>query len=144
VRNNIVSTSVASSRPVVIVDDVNHLRSGATMRVTLDRNAYYRKSTSYTPYLMAWGNYPSGKLVLRNLADVQSRAGQDRTSKILDNATTDPNVDDPEAGRYGLPAGSTLDTAGLPLPTAVASAVGVPPGVPVPVGILPESTLLAG
>ena len=143
-RNNVISTSVASSRPVVIIDDVNRLRSGATMRVTLDRNAYYRKSTSFTPYLMAWGNYPDGKLVLRSLADVQGRTGQDRTSKIVDNVATDPNVDDAEAGRYGLPAGSALGTAGLPLPEAVAAAVGVDAGVPVPVGILPESTLLSG
>jgi hypothetical protein len=143
-RNNVISTSVASSRPVVIIDDVNQRRSGSTMRVTMDRNAYYRKSTSFIPYLMAWGNYPNGKLVLRSLTDVQSRTGQDRTSKILDNAVTDPNVDDVEAGRYGLPAGSALSGAGLPLPPAVASALGVTPGVPVPVGVLPESQFLPG
>ncbi len=143
-RNNVISSSVASNRPLVIIDDVNQLRSGSTMRVTLDRNAYYRKSTSFRPYLMAWGNYPSGKLVLRTLTDVQSRTGQDRSSKIVDNAATDPYVDDGEAGRYGLPAGNVLSAAGVPLPAAVAAALGAPAGLPVPVGILPESTLLNG
>ena len=143
-RNNIISSSVASARPMVIVDDVNHLRSGAQMRVTLDRNAYYRKSTSYMPYLMSWTDYPAGKLVMKTLTDVQARTGQDRTSKIVDNAATDPNVDDADAGRYGLPAGSALSAAGVPLPASVAGALEVPMGQPVPVGILPESTFLSG
>jgi hypothetical protein len=143
-HNNIVSSSVASSRPLVIVDDVNQRRSGWDMRVTTDRNAYYRKSTVFTPYLMSWANYPSGKLVLRSLPDVQARVGQDRTSNIVDNAQSDPNVDDVEAGRYGLPAGNVLGAAGVPLPPAVAAALGAPAGLPVPVGILPESTLLNG
>ncbi len=104
-RNNIISSRLASSRPLVIVDDVNQLRSGFDMRVSMDRNAYFRRSTAQHPYVLAWANYPTNKLVLRTLTDVQGRTGQDRTSKILDDATDDPNVDDLNAGLYGLPPG---------------------------------------
>jgi hypothetical protein len=141
-RNNVISSGVSSSRPLVIVDDVNHLRSGAAMRVTLDRNAYFRRSTSQRPYLMSWANYPTNKFVLRSLTEVQSMTGQDRTSKILDNAAADPNVDDITAGRYGLPAGSALSSAGVPLPAGVAEALGVTTGLAVPIGILPDSSFL--
>ena len=141
-RNNVISSGVSSTRPLVIVDDVNHLRSGAAMRVTLDRNAYFRRSTSQRPYLMSWANYPTNKFVLRSLTEVQSMTGQDRTSKILDNAAADPNVDDITAGRYGLPAGSALSSAGVPLPAGVAEALGVTTGLAVPIGILPDSSFL--
>jgi hypothetical protein len=141
-RNNVISSGVSSDRPLVIVDDVNHRRSGAAMRVTLDRNAYFRRSTSQRPYLMSWSNYPTNKFVMRSLTDVQSMTGQDRTSKILDNAAADPNVDDITAGRYGLPAGSALSSAGVPLPAGVAEALGVTTGLAVPIGLLPDSSFL--
>jgi trimeric autotransporter adhesin len=142
IRNNVISSAVASPRPLVIVDDVNQLRSGAAMRVSIDRNAYFRKSTSSRPYLMAWANYPTNKFVFRTLADVQRGITQDRSSKILDNAADDPNIDDPAAGRYGLPLGSALAGAGLPLPSSVASIAGISLGRPVPIGIIPDSSLL--
>jgi hypothetical protein len=138
-RNNVVAPRDRGSRPALIVDDVNLQRSGADMRVTSDRNAYYRRSTVDAPYLAAWANYPTGKWVLKTLAEVQARTGQERTSRITENAATNPYVADAASGRYGPPAGSPLATAGVALPAAVAAALGLPAGTPVPIGIAPPA-----
>ena len=137
IRNNVVAPATTGSRPSLIVDDVNQLRSGFDMRVTSDRNAYYRRATAEAPYLAAWANYPSGKYVLKTLAEVQSRTGQERTSRITDDAITNPYVADAASGRYGLPAGSPLATAGVPLSAPVAAALGLPSGSAVPIGVVP-------
>jgi hypothetical protein len=137
IRNNVVAPAGGGSRPSLIVDDVNQRRSGFDMRVTSDRNAYYRRATTEAPYLAAWANYPSGKFVLKTLAEVQSRTGQERTSRITDNAAANPYVADADSGRYGLPAGSPLAGAGVPLSTTVAAALGLPAGSAVPIGIVP-------
>jgi hypothetical protein len=138
-RNNVVAPRATGSRPSLIVDDVTLSRSGADMRVTSDRNAYYRRSTAEAPYLAAWANYPTGKWVVRTLADLRAKTGQEGTTRITDDAATNPYVADAASGRYGLPAGSPLAAAGVVLPASVAAAVGVPAGAPVPVGILPPA-----
>ena len=138
-RNNVVSPRYTGSRPALIVDDVNMQRSGADMRVTSDRNAYYRRSTVDIPYLAAWSNYPTSKWVMKTLAEVQSKTGQELTTRITENSPTNPYVADAASGRYGLPAGSSLATAGVPLPSAVAAALGMPAGSPVPIGVLPPA-----
>jgi len=91
------------------------------------------------PYLAAWANYPTGKWVVRTLADLRAKTGQEGTTRITDDAATNPYVADADSGRYGLPAGSSLAAAGVALPASVAAAVGVPAGAPVPVGILPPA-----
>jgi len=118
--------------------DVNGKRSAATMKVTSDRNRWYRKSTSTSPYLMTWGNYPNGKLLLRTLSEVQTKTGQDKTSAITDNATRNPYVEDAATGKYRPPPGSTLNSAGVAIPSRVATALGVTSSTPVPIGIFPN------
>jgi parallel beta-helix repeat protein len=138
VRNNVIGARTTGTQtPAFIADDVNGNRSASTMRVTSDRNRWYRRSTSTTPYLMTWGNYPSGKLLLRTLSDVQARTGQDRTSAITDNATSNPYVEHEASGKYGPPPGSSLHTAGVLLPQRVAAALGVTTTTKVPIGVLP-------
>jgi hypothetical protein len=120
-----------------IADDVNQKRSATTMRVTTDRNRYFRRSTTTTPYVMAWGNYPNGKLVMRTLAEVQTRTGQERTSAITENTTRNPYVEDEGTSKFNPPPGSSLNTTGVPLPSRVAAALGVSTTTKVPIGILP-------
>jgi len=136
IRNNVIAPAPSGARPPLIVDDVNLRRSGTDMRVTSDRNAYYRRSTTAAPYLAAWAHYPEAKLVMKSLADVRSRTGQERSSWITDNAASNPYVADAAAGRYGLPATSPLGAAGTPLSASVASALGLPTGAAAPVGVL--------
>ena len=139
VRNSVIGGRAGGSTiPVFIADDVNGKRSAATMKVTSDRNRWYRRSTTTSPYLMTWGNYPNGKLLLRTLSEVQTKAGQDKTSAITDNATRNPYVEDEAAGKYGPPPGSSLTTAGVLLPSRVAAALGVSTSTPVPIGVLPN------
>ncbi|MBA2625706.1 MAG: right-handed parallel beta-helix repeat-containing protein, partial [Acidimicrobiia bacterium] len=137
IRNNVMSSPEPSNRPLVIIDDVNRLRSGAVMRVSLDRNAYYRRSTAQTPYLMAWTNYPSGKFVMRTVNDVRTQISQDRASVVAENVATDPFVDDLTGGRYALPPTNALVRTGLPLRPEVAAALRIPADAVVPVGVLP-------
>jgi hypothetical protein len=138
VRNNVLaSPSTGSDRPMVIADDVNQKRSASTMRVTTDRNRYFRRSTTTTPYVMAWGNYPNGKLVMRTLTEVQTRTNQEKTSAITENVTRDPYIEDEAASKFNPPPGSTLNTAGVLLPSRVATALGVTTTTKVPIGILP-------
>jgi hypothetical protein len=136
IRNNVIAPALVGARPPLIVDDVNLRRSGSDMRVTSDRNAYYRRSTTASPYLTTWADYPAGKLVMRSITDVRSRTGQERSSWITDDAPSNPYVADAAAGRYGLPATSPLGAAGAPLSVAVAGALGLPPGSAAPVGVV--------
>ncbi|MCI3950396.1 MAG: hypothetical protein K0R11_2330 [Acidimicrobiales bacterium] len=137
--NNVVAPRATGSRPSLIVDDVTLSRSGADERVTSDGNAYDRRSTAEAPYLAAWANDPTGKWVVRTLADLRAKTGQEGTTRITDDAATNPDVADADWGRYGLPAGSSLAAAGVALPVSVATALGLPAGAPVPVGILPPA-----
>jgi hypothetical protein len=139
VRNSVIGGRTAGSTiPIFIADDVNGQRSATVMKVTTDRNRYYRRSTTTSPYLMTWGNYPNGKLLLRTLSEVQTKTGQERSSAITDNATRNPYVEDEATGKYRPPPGSSLNTAGVLLPSRVASALGVTTSTPVPIGILPS------
>jgi Right handed beta helix region/Protein of unknown function (DUF1565) len=138
VRNSVLAPpSAGSDRPLFIADDVTQQRSATNMRVTTDRNRYYRRSTSTAPYVATWANYPSGKLLFRTLTDMQARTGQERSSAISDNATRNPYVEDAAAGRYNPPPGSTLATAGIRVPSRVATALQIPEGTTMPIGILP-------
>jgi hypothetical protein len=138
VRNNVFSSPTAGSgRPLFIADDVNQRRSASTMRVTTDRNRYYRRSTTTTPYVMTWANYPNGKLVFRTLSQAQTRTGQERTSGITENVTRNPYIEDETAAKYNPPPGSSLHTAGVLLPSRVAAPLGVSTTTRVPIGILP-------
>jgi hypothetical protein len=74
---------------------------------------------------------------MRTLAEVQSKTGQERTTRITENIATNPYVADAATGRYGLPAGSPLATAGVALPGGIAVVLGVPTGAPAPIGVLP-------
>ncbi len=137
-RNNVIASPTGGSdNPIFIADDVNQKRSASVMRVTTDRNRYYRRAVSTTPYVMAWSNYPSGKLLLRTLVDVQSRTAQERTSGITENVTRNPYIEDEATSKYGPPPGSSLNTAGVLLPSRVATALGVSTTTKVPIGILP-------
>jgi hypothetical protein len=136
VRNSVIGGRAdGSTIPVFIADDVNGKRSATTMQVTSNQNRWYRKSTTTSPYLMTWGNYPNGKLLLKTLAEVQTKTGQDKASAITDNAAKNPYVQDEAALKYGPP--SSLATAGVPLPSNVAAALGVTTTTKVPIGILP-------
>jgi Right handed beta helix region/Protein of unknown function (DUF1565) len=136
VRNNVLSTRRGSSRPLVIVEDVNRRRSWSAMGWSSDHNAMYRHSTSAVPWFQALANYPVSKLSLRNLSAVREATPLEPNSQSVDDAARDPFVTDP-AGDYRLPATSPIRGRGAALPSRVAVAVGMREGTVVDAGVLP-------
>lgn len=137
VRNNVLSTRRASSRPLVIVEDVNRRRSWSAMEWSSDRNAMYRHSTSAVPWFQALANYPVSKLSLQSLAAVRAATPLEPESLSVDGAAQDPFVTDAAAGDYRLPAASPIRGRGAALSSRVAAAVGVREGTVVDAGTLP-------
>ena len=69
----------------------------------------------------------------RSIADA---TGLERNSLSTDDVAVNPYVVDAAACAYGLPAGSAARGRGAPLPLNVATALGVPVGGSVDIGII--------
>lgn len=135
-RNNVFSARGLSTRPVLINEDAAAVRSWTDMAWTSDHNAFYRRSTTTTPYLTVLANWPSGKLVSKTLLGSQQTSGQEMRSISVDNHTSDPYVLNAAVGDYRRPGGSPAQGRGLPLPADIAEVLGVPAGIPVDMGAL--------
>ncbi len=138
IRNNVISSGSGSTRPVLFVEDYNYKLSGSDMRVTSNYNAYYRRSTSATPLLASWPDWPAGKLQLSTMSEVRTQTGQELRSLNTENVAVDPYIADAVGGNYGRPLASPAIGAGQPLPLLVAQLLGVAAGVPVDIGALPH------
>ncbi|MDQ3146469.1 MAG: right-handed parallel beta-helix repeat-containing protein, partial [Actinomycetota bacterium] len=134
VRNNVLSADARSTRPMLLVEDVNKVRSWSDMRFSSNFNAYYRPSTVTTEYVSVLADYPSAKVYAKTLGQLQSQIGQERNGLIVEGARANPFVTNPTTGDFRLPDGSPAAGRGAPLPAAVAAALGVSAGVPVDIG----------
>jgi parallel beta-helix repeat protein len=136
IRNNVASGGRDDTISLVGVIDANKQRTGSQMGVTMNRNAYYRSSSTQPDLLLVWAAGSTGNLMLRTLADVRAATGQESAGMYAQGAS-DPFVTAPDAGDYGRPADSAALGAGASLPLSIANAIGgVPSGSPVDIGVL--------
>jgi len=135
IRNNIIvdGTGRRISTALLAVEDFTRQRSAAQMGVTADYNAYFRTGAAGPQYVALWARV-GGNIQPLDFAAFQRRTGQE-THGIARDGVPAPFVD-PANGNYAVDPSSPAALAGAPLPAEIASAIGVPAGGPVDVGIL--------
>jgi len=132
VKNNLMSRS---SEANFTADDWDRRRSAEKMGVTENYNGYYRPRTSSPAVLIRWARYPSKALDLKSLSQFRSATAQGDNSREWGNVS-DPFYVNAAAGDYRLRSSSAARGIGSPLPSAVASAIGVASGQKVDLGAL--------
>ncbi|MBA2508502.1 MAG: right-handed parallel beta-helix repeat-containing protein [Nocardioidaceae bacterium] len=132
VKNNILSRSSEAS---FTADDWDRRRSAEKMGVTSNYNGYYRPRTSSPAVLIRWSRWPTKVLDLKSLSAFRSATTQGDNSREWGNVS-DPFFVDAAGEDYRLRLTSAARGIGSPLPSAVASAIGVAAGVKVDLGAL--------
>lgn len=135
IRNNVVSTRNPSHMPQLDNDDVTGSMTWTEMGWSSDHNAFYRRSSTTNEFFEVLANR-TGRLHYKSRAAVATATGQERNSLSADDVAVDPYVTDRASCQYGLPAGSPARGRGLQLPPNVATALGVPTGGTVDIGII--------
>jgi hypothetical protein len=135
IRNNVISTRRPSGLPQVDNDDVTGSMTWRQMGWSSDHNAFYRRSSVTNEFFTVLAD-GSGRLHYKALAAVVANTDQEHNSFSADNVAVDPFVVDASSCQYGLPAGSVARGRGLPLPPNVATALGLPAGGSVNIGVV--------
>jgi parallel beta-helix repeat protein len=115
--------------------DYRRIQTAEQMGVSADYDGYYRPSTSKVPNLAAWSRGSADQYFPR-LVDFQNGTGQERHGLSIDNQAANPFFVDEPGGNFTLLAGSPAKGAGVALPQAIATAIGVGAGTPVDLGAL--------
>ncbi|RMB56830.1 right-handed parallel beta-helix repeat-containing protein, partial [Tessaracoccus antarcticus] len=117
-KNNVLSYGAGSCQ--YLVDDYEKKISGQTMRVKSEGNAYHRAGPSSPANLVCWAN--GAKLAsYKNLADFRSGTGNDLRSSLSEGASILTS-----SFQLTPAALANSSSVALPIPAAVASAIGVP------------------
>ena len=132
-KNNIFSNGLASPSSTDIVNVLSY-KSPATpassMNLTFNYNAYYRTRSSNPATLVDW-SLRSSQAHYTTRAAFYSATGNEANGIAIDNVGTNPFFVNESVGNYALVTGSPAINAGTPLPTDIATAIGVTAGTPV-------------
>ena len=120
-RNNVLAYGTGNCP--ILVHDMQKRVSGQTMRVTLQSNAHHRASATAPANVSCWAAGTAGLSSYKTLTAFRSGTGNDLKSTLNQGASI-------LTGSYQLTAAAARTTSGiaLPLPSGVASAVGVASG----------------
>ncbi|MFN8559172.1 MAG: right-handed parallel beta-helix repeat-containing protein [Dehalococcoidia bacterium] len=135
IKNNILSHSNTSNQHVLGVYHEQSLVAAGQMVSAIERNAYYRKASSSPGATERWGQQGVDSAYYWSVDLFRQATGYEQRALSYDNMTTNPYLMN-ETGDYRLRSGSPAASAGDPLPTDVAAAIGVPAGVAVDIGAL--------
>ncbi|MDP8992964.1 MAG: right-handed parallel beta-helix repeat-containing protein [Actinomycetota bacterium] len=139
IKNNLMSVSTGSNKgPILHTYDSNYPKQvgAAEMIAQLNYDGYWRKSAN-VPYNFAyWVRLTSSASTYTTMAALRTGTGREGNGMSYDNWTTSPYYVDEANGNYNLKAGSPALGSGDPLPSDVASAIGVAAGVKVNRGAL--------
>ena len=137
VKNNLMSVSTSSKGPIIFTLDANSpKRVGASDMISLlNYDGYWRKSASVPSSFAAWARLTSTSNYT-TMAALRTGTGREGNGMSYDNVTTSPFYVDEAGGNYNLKVGSPALGSGDPLPSDVASAIGVASGVNVNRGAL--------
>ena len=124
VHNNVVGGGGRAVDAFVQVDDWTENKSGRTMQVTSDHNAFWKPPTSKVNFLYRWARWPEPLAVSGTLAAHVASTGQDLNS-IASTAQANPYAADPAVRDHRAPTGTLT---GSPLPGRVAELVGLGEG----------------
>lgn len=130
VRNNVLGQGSWGSPALLNVDDWTGKRSGASMQVTSDDNAFWLPSNGSTTKIVRWAMWPSPLALSATLNQQANATGQDSHS-FLSTASANPFVRNEREADYRMP--STAALAASP-PKDVAAALGVTEGTAIAPG----------
>ncbi len=125
VSNNVIALPTTAANCLICVEDYSHKETGEQMQLTLNGNAYNRASASKPTWLAIWsrGTANPSPYVLTTLAAFRNVAGQEARGQEF--------TGEPLVSSTGVVSGtitSRTSQIALPLPSAVATAIGRPAG----------------
>ncbi len=134
--NNVLMDSAAppAKSTLLDVDDKTKHRSGADMGVTTDGNAYCR-TVPTNGRVADWSVAGAAQTTFTTLSAFTAATANDVHGVSCDAALAREMFVDASHGDFRLAPASVARGAGLPLPPAVAAALGVPGGSAVDIGI---------
>ena len=137
VKNNILSNTSPESAAFVMTQDNNNpdVLSAGDMIAKMNYNAYYRKQAA-TPTQISWSLKGSANRDYSTVAAFKSATGYEANGLSVDNNATNPFFADEATTGFTLKSGSIAEKSGEPLPSDVATAIGVSSGVAVDRGAL--------
>ena len=136
IRNNIMMDGVKGAVEMVDVHDFTGKLTGAQMGVSVDADAYCRTAVTLPPQVAAWANGKSGQARYTSLAAFRKATGSDAHGIACDGSAATTMVASAPSGNFTLASGSPGTGAGVALPSNVAHALDVSPGVAVDLGLL--------
>jgi len=117
VANNVIANQRSGSC-MLCVEDYSQQRSAAQMGITANANLYYRPSASSPTNLVVWSRGAGNPAVYPDVNTFRAATGQEAMGQLIDGV--------PLLG--AAVAATPIVRTGLPLPAAVAQAIGVPTG----------------
>ena len=137
IRNNVMMDGSAGATALLDIHDFTNKLTGAQMGVSTDADAFCRTNSTQPPQVAAWANGAGkGQARYTSLAAFAKATGSDVHGIACDGAAAGQMLMNPPAGNFPLAAGSPGDNAGVALPSNVATALSVSPGIPVNLGLL--------
>lgn len=121
VKNNVVSYGTGTCP--ILTQDITERWYGNDFNITMDSNLYHRASATAPANVACWANGSAGTRSFKTLADFQAHTGGDKKSKLIEGAS--PLT---ATGALTASAQKLVSTIATPLPSAVASRLGVPAG----------------
>lgn len=147
-KNNILSNTdgaVPGLGPLLvnIYSDVDI--PGRKVVTEMNNNGYYRTSGSSPETAVRYKPVPSAQTIrFDTAAEFSAKTGFEKNALAIDNVATHPFFIDGANGNFRLQSGSPAIGSGAPLPTHIASAMGVQAGVKVNLGALDPAGPSAG
>ena len=140
-KNNILSNATGST--LVEAVECSGRQHSKQMITDSDYNAYYRKSSSKPQNLIKW-SLGKGKCLVGydSIATFESATGFEENALVVENVASNPFFVDEANGDFRLKANSSAIGRGEALPTDIATAIGLPSGVPVDLGALQSKVVL--
>jgi hypothetical protein len=136
IRNNVIMDGTPSSVEMLDIRDTTKHLTGAQMGVSTDADAFCRTTPTKPGQIAAWANGTSGQAHYASVATYAKATGRDAHGIACDGAAANKMLSNASAGNFALAPGSPGAGAGAPLPSNVANALDVSPGVAVDLGIL--------
>ena len=122
IGNNVVANQVGPQVCIVCVQDTERKRTAEEMGVVMDASIYNRPSSSVPSRLVTWSRGEDTPAQYKTLPPFRDDTSQEAAGRNIDGAAV--------VNKAGQPTSAMPTMSGaMPLPSAVASAIGKPSGV---------------
>ncbi|HEY1737438.1 MAG TPA: Ig-like domain repeat protein [Acidimicrobiia bacterium] len=137
IRNNVMMDGTPGATSLLDIHDFTNKLTGAQMGVSTDADAFCRTTATQPPQVAAWANGAGkGQAHYTSITAFAKATGSDPHGIACDGAAAAKMLMNAPGGNFALASGSPGSNAGVALPSNVASALSVSPGIPVNLGLL--------